>query len=128
MKIEQFEDIEAWQKARDLTKMIYKISSESAFSRDFGLGNQIRKASVSILSNIAEGFERGGNREFLQFLAMARGSCGEVRTQLYVALDQQYISKEEFDLVVGKTIEVSRMISGLMRYLQRSKMRGNKYK
>lgn len=81
-KIERFEDIECWKKARELTKMVYQSSRDGEFSRDFGLCNQIRRASVSILSNIAEGFERDGDREFLQFLALAKGSCGEVRAQL----------------------------------------------
>ncbi len=88
-KIKQFEDIESWKKARRLTKEIYDATSAGKFVRDFGLKDQIRRAAVSILSNIAEGFERGGDKEFLQFLAVAKGSCGELRAQLYVALDQR---------------------------------------
>ena len=80
-----FEDIEAWQRSRALTKSIYKVTSQGTFARDFGLRDQIRKASVSIMSNIAEGFERSGTKEFIQFLATAKGSAGEVRAQLYVA-------------------------------------------
>lgn len=79
-------------------------------------------------TNIAEGFERGGNKEFLQFLAIAKGSCGEVRAQLYVALDQNYIDKICFDEILNKLLEVSRIISGLMKYLQQSEMRGDKFK
>src|SRR6185503_14984057 len=83
-----FEDIEAWQQSRKLTKSIYEITSQGTFARDFVLHDQIRKASVSIMSNIAEGFERSGTKEFIQFLATAKGSAGEVRAQSYVALDQ----------------------------------------
>lgn len=99
---QNFEKIKAWQKARELTREIYAISNHSLFSKDFGLCNQIRKASVSIISNIAEGFERDGTGEFVQFLAMAKGSTGEVKSQLYVALDQGYISKETFDRRVNE--------------------------
>jgi len=83
-----FEDIEAWQKARQLTKRIYEITKKGALAKDYGLKDQIRRASVSIMSNIAEGFERGGNKEFIQFLSTAKGSSGEVRSQLYVIVDQ----------------------------------------
>ena len=85
-RIQRFEDIRSWRKSRELTKQIYVITSQGNFKRDFGLRDQIRKASVSIVSNIAEGFERGGDQELIQFLAVAKGSCGEVRAQLYIAL------------------------------------------
>ncbi len=127
-KIERFEDIESWKIAREVTKLIYAESSKGNFSKDFALVNQIRRASISILSNIAEGFERGGNKEFLQFLAIAKGSCGEVRAQLYVALDQNYIDEKQFAFIVDKLIEINRMISGLIKYLQQSDFKGNKYK
>jgi len=123
-----FEEIEAWQKARLLTSKIYTESNARKFQRNFGLRDQIRRASVAILSNIAEGFERGGNREFLQFLSIAKGSAGEVKSQLYVALDQSYLSKERFDELFHLADEVSQMIGGLMRYLRSSKMKGAKYK
>jgi four helix bundle protein len=97
-------------------------------ARDYGLRDQIRRASVSDLSNIAEGFERGGDKEFCHFLALAKGSCGEVRAQLYVALDQKYISDEQFEVVSQMATEVSQMLSGLMKYLRQSEMRGSKYK
>jgi four helix bundle protein len=84
-----FEEIEAWKKARELTKRIYQISSRGPFSKDFGLRDQARRASVSIMSNIAEGYERGGTKEFLQYLSIAKGSVGELRSHLYVALDQK---------------------------------------
>ena len=95
--IEKFEDIESWKRAREVTKKIYHLSSAGEFSRDFGLKDQIRRSSVSVMSNIAEGFERDGNREFLNFLSIAKGSCGEARSQLYVALDQDFISPADFE-------------------------------
>jgi four helix bundle protein len=127
-KIARFEDIEAWRSARELTKSIYRVSSTGNFARDFGLRDQIRRAAVSIVSNIAEGFEREGDKEFLQFLSMAKGSCGEVRAQLCVALDQDYISEEQFHVISDNAISVSKMISGLMSYLRQSEFRGSKFK
>ena len=127
-KIEKFEDIESWKLAREITKLIYTASSAGNFSKDFALVNQMRRASISILSNIAEGFERGGNKEFLNFLSIAKGSCGEVRAQLYVALDQNYIDEKQFKEISGKLSETGRMISGLMKYLQQSDLRGSKFK
>ncbi|GAG07154.1 unnamed protein product, partial [marine sediment metagenome] len=94
--IERFQDIEAWQKARELTRAVYACSSNGSFAKDFGLRDQIRRAAVSILSNIAEGFERDGSAEFLQFLSIAKGSAAEVEAHLYVALDQQYITEHGF--------------------------------
>ena len=108
--------------------MIYTISNQTGFSKDFGLRDQIRRASVSILSNIAEGFERSGTGEFMQFLAIAKGSAGEVRAQLYVAADQKYISKETFEELLHLTTKISRMISGLMSYLRSAGIKGPKYK
>jgi four helix bundle protein len=127
-EIKRFEDLEAWKIARELTRTIYRLSSAGEFARDFGLRDQIRRASVSVISNIAEGFEREGDKEFLQFLAMAKGSCGEVRAQLYVAFDQLYIDEEQFNAISTKAIEVSQMISGLMKYLRRSEMKGSKFR
>ena len=127
MKITRFEDIESWKKARTLTSEIYKITATGEFVRDFGLKDQIRRASVSILSNIAEGFERGGDKEFLYFLAVAKGSCGEVRAQLYVALDQEYVSREVFDQLSSNATEVGQLLSGFSRYLKGSTLKGNKY-
>jgi four helix bundle protein len=101
--LEQFEELEAWKQARELTKVIYQVSSSEEFARDFGLRDQICRAAVSIISNIAEGFERDGNKEFLQFLSFAKGSCGEVRAQLYVALDQAYVSIGQFQELIEQT-------------------------
>lgn len=125
-KFETFEDIQSWQLARELTRAIYAISNEGTFAKDFGLRDQIRRASVSILSNIAEGFERGSNKEFIQFLYIAKGSSGEVRAQLYVAFDQAYISQLTFEQLSKKTTEISRMISGLISYLNKSSYKGEK--
>ena len=126
--IEKFEDIEAWQKARELTREIYRISNQGSFARDFGLRDQIRRAAVSIMSNIAEGFGRGGNKEFIQFLSTAKGSASEVQAQLYVALDAEYITKEQFQKIYSRTEEKSRMIGGLLRYLRNNDFKGAKYK
>jgi four helix bundle protein len=127
-KITRLEEIESWKKSRELTKSIYRISLRERFFRDFGLRDQIRRAAVSILSNIAEGFERDGDKEFIQFLSLAKASCGELRAQLYVALDQKYISDDEFSALTNSAIEISRMISGLIKYLKQSGMQGRKYR
>ncbi len=123
-----FEEIEAWQSARELTQRIYATSNQGPFAKDYGLRDQIRRASVSIMSNIAEGFERGGTGEFVQFLAMAKGSAGEVRSHLYVALDQGYIDREQFDRLSALATQTARMIGGLMLYLRKSRLKGTKYK
>lgn len=123
-----FEEIEAWQKARDMTKEIYLISNKAPFSRDFGLCNQIRRACVSVMSNIAEGFERSGSKEFAQFLSIAKGSIGEVRSHLYIAFDQSYIDNDTFVRLVALATEISRMINGLINYLKKSNVKGSKYK
>ena len=112
-KIEKFEDLIAWQKARELTKNIYRVSKQGEFNRDYGLRDQIRRAAVSIMSNLAEGFERGGRSEFHQFLVIAKGSCAELRSQLYVALDADYINEETFYKLNALAKETSRVIGGL---------------
>ena len=124
----KFEDITAWQRARELTRQIYELTTNTKFSRDFGLKDQIRRASVSIMSNIAEGFERSGTGEFSQFLATAKGSAGEVRLQLYVALDQQYITGDTFNHLNASVTEISMMVAGLMSYLKKSGLKGTKFK
>ena len=127
-KIERFEDIEAWKKGRELRKGIYELSRNGEFARDFALKDQIRRAAQSVTSNIAEGFERGGNREFIQLLSDAKGSGGEVRDQLYTAIDENYVTQKDFDELHNLSIEVSRMISGFMKYLQQSELCGAKFK
>ena len=126
-EIKRFEDIEAWQRARQLVQAIYEISSLRDFAKDFGLKEQIRRAAVSVMSNIAEGSERGGDKEFLQFLALAKASGGEVRSQLYVALDQNYLNEAQFRSISEQAIQISQLIAGFMRYLQQSDLRGSKY-
>ena len=124
---QRFEDIEAWQKARELTKAIYALSNDGQFARDFGLRDQIRRASVSIMSDIAEGFGRGGNNEFMQFLSTAKGSAPEVQAHLYVALDANHISNEQFQSLYGLAHSTGNMIGGLIRYLAKSDNKGIKY-
>ena len=126
--IRRFEDIEAWKKGRALRKAIYRLTNRGECAKDYALKDQIRRAAISVSSNIAEGFERGGNREFLQFLSNAKGSCGEVRDQLYVALDECYVSEMEFNSLQEACLEVGRLIAGFMHYLRTSEMRGPKYK
>ncbi|MHB8858812.1 MAG: four helix bundle protein [Thermoleophilia bacterium] len=126
--LRKFEDVKAWQKARELNQAIYTCSNSGLFARDFALGNQIRRASVSVMSNIAEGFERGGNSEFIQFLAVAKGSAGEVGAQMYVALDQGYVTQDEFSKIQSLTVETSNLIAGFMAYLSSSTMKGQKYR
>lgn len=118
-KIEKFEDIEAWKKARKLVSTIYDISNKGEFSKNFGLRNQIRSAAVSIMSNIAEGFDRESDREFIQFLVMARASASEVKSQLYVALDCGYIDQSNFDKLYEQATKVISLINGFIRYLKK---------
>ena len=123
-----FEEIEAWQQARTLAKVVYEASGKGAFGRDFALRDQIRRAAVSVMSNIAEGFGRGGAREFVQFLSVARGSASEVSAQLYVALDQGYVSKESFGQLQEQATRTGSVISGLVRYLRTAGLKGSKYR
>lgn len=112
-KIARFEDLIAWQKARGLTRSIYQVTGVGTFARDLGLVRQIQRAAVSIMSNIGEGFERRGRREFHQFLSTAKGSCAEVRAQLYVAFDIGYIEENEFRRLLAQAEEVGRVVGGL---------------
>ena len=117
--IERFEDIKGWQSGRELCKMVYAATGSGLFSRDLALRDQIRRAAVSIVSNIAEGFESQSNRSFVRYLYVAKASCGEVRSQAYVALDQGYVSRKVFDTIYAKATETSRLIAGLIAYLQK---------
>lgn len=126
--IVKFEDSKSWQKARELTRGVYAASREGAFARDFGLRDQIRRAAVSVMSNIAEGFERDGDQEFIQFLSIAKGSCGEVRSHLYVALDEGYVDKRQYGVLMRLAEETSRMLAGFMDYLRNSEKRGRKFR
>jgi len=126
--VARFEDLDVWQKARALVNEVYALTRDGSFGRDFALRDQIRRAAVSVTANIAEGFERGGDREFHQFLAVAKGSCGEVRSHLWSALDQGYVTQVQHGEMRKRAEEVGRMIAGLMRHLRRSPLRGSKYK
>lgn len=114
MKIERFEDIVTWQKAKVFSRDVYKSFNSC---RDFSFKDQIQRASVSIMNNIAEGFERKGNKELMHFLFIAKGSCGEVRSMLYLALELKYISKNVFDELHAASVEISRMLSGFIKAL-----------
>jgi four helix bundle protein len=118
MAIERFEDIEAWQVARDLTCRIYEVAGQGPFNRDFGLRDQIQRAAVSAMANIAEGFDCQGNKAFIQFLGYALRSATEVQSHLYVALDQAYISQEAFDDLYQEAAKAKSIIHGFIRYLR----------
>lgn len=119
-KIEKFEDIEAWQKARELNIEIYKITNNSFISKDFALCNQIRKSSISIMANIAEGYGRRSNKEFKQFLNIAHGSAAEVQSHIYVALDLQYITQKEFSDFHKEIEKISKKLQAFKNYLRKS--------
>ena len=127
-KIERFEDLDVWRKARELCKLIFHLTNKGAFSKDFDLVRQIRRSSGSIMDNIAEGYERDGRKEFIQYLSIAKGSAGEVRSQSYRAFDQNFISKEEFNELYEKANSISKMLSGFINYLKNSELKGIKYK
>jgi four helix bundle protein len=126
--ITKFEEIECWQKARVLAKRIYEITKEPCFARDFGLKDQIRRASVSVMSNIAVGFDRSGTAEFIHFLAIAKGSAAEVKCQLYIAIDQKYIEADHFAELSRLASEIGSMLAGLMKYLRHSGYKGSRFK
>tara|TARA_R110000850_G_scaffold20056_3_gene59985 strand:+ start:218 stop:601 length:384 start_codon:yes stop_codon:yes gene_type:complete len=117
MTIRKFEDIEGWQAARELTKSIYGVAKVGAFAKDFGLRDQITRAAGSSMHNIAEGFDAGSNPEFVRFLRYSQRSCTEVKSQLYVALDQQYISTEQFDGLQALADKTHRKVGGFIKYL-----------
>ncbi|MCK4404125.1 MAG: four helix bundle protein [candidate division Zixibacteria bacterium] len=128
MKVESFEDLVAWKKARELVNKVYAITKKEKFRKDRALVDQIRRAAISVMSNISEGFERGSNTELIQFLYIAKASCGEVRCQLTVAFDQGYIDKEEFEETHNLARKVSGIIGNFINYLRTSKMKGSKFK
>ena len=129
MKITRFEDIEAWQEARKLVKMVYVVTNKNEkFRKDFRLINQFQSAAVSSMSNIAEGFSRKSNKEFIQFLFVSKSSAAEVQSQLYVAFDQEYISQSDFDRIYNQAEKVSKMDSGFIKYLDSQLNRPNKPK
>ena len=119
MAIQKFEDMKVWQDARILTKSIYIVTQKRNFNRDYGLRDQIQRASVSIMSNIAEGYERDNNKEFIKFLGYSKGSVGEVRNLLYVALDQTYVSESEFSTYKEIATNISTQIANFIKYLKK---------
>ena len=127
MKIERFEDLEIWQEARELCKFIRSLTRKPEFSKDFKLVGQINGSSGSIMDNIAEGFDRDGNKEFIQFLSISRGSNAETRSQAYRAIDSAYIDQIELDEVLNRTERLRTKIKSLMIYLKNSERKGNKY-
>ena len=122
-----FEDITAWQAARELARNLHAVTRCGTFARDRSLVDQMTRA-VSIMSNIAEGFERGGRKEFIQYVSIAKGSSGELRSQLYVALDRRHISEAAFTELRNGALQASRLIAGLINYLRNSEVKGVKYK
>ena len=120
MKVNRFEDLDAWKVARDLANLIYTWCRESGLSKDYGFRDQIQRAAVSVMNNIAEGFERGSNKDFAKFLFIARGSVGEVRSMLYLALDRDYITTEQFSKAYNLSVRESQLCWGLIKHLQKN--------
>jgi len=125
--IERFEDLDVWKISIECANLIYEVTSTGTFSQDYILRDQIRRAGVSIFSNIAEGFERDGNKEFAHFLTIAKGSCGEARSQAIFAHQRGYISETEFSTLSDKLIQTNKQISGFRDYLRRTEMKGRKF-
>ncbi|ELR68970.1 S23 ribosomal protein [Fulvivirga imtechensis AK7] len=126
--IERFEDLKIWQESRKLANKIYEILLSNQEIRDFALKDQINRSSGSIMDNIAEGFDRKGNKEFRQFLTVSRGSCSEVKSQLYMAQDRKLISSDQFEELYESCENISKMAHGLMKYLNSSEYKGSKFK
>lgn len=126
--VKTFQDLEVWKKARILTQEVYSVTKKGGFAKDYALRDQLRNACISIMANIAEGFERGGNKEFSQFLSIAKASAGEACSHLCIALDQAYLTKDEFEIMNGMAQEIGRMTKGLMKYLSETNIKGSKYK
>jgi four helix bundle protein len=127
MTFRSYKDINAWKKACKVTRSIYEITSEGPLKRDFGLRDQMRRSAVSVMSNIAEGFGRGGNKEFVLYLGYARGSLRELQSQLHVALDVGYISQSTFNEIYEETSAMSGLVNGLINHLKASSIRGSRY-
>lgn len=126
--INNFEDIIAWQKARELDRIIFTLIQNSLIKSDFALKDQMLRSSGSIMDNIAEGFDRDGNKEFIHSLTISKGSCSELRSQLYRAIDRGYINNNDFDHIKNLSLEVNKIIGGLIKYLAHSTIKGTKFK
>jgi four helix bundle protein len=127
MKFEKFEDLPVWQKARVLCKRVFEVTSEEPFKNDYKFRDQIKASSGSVMDNIAEGFERSGNKEFIQFLYVAKGSCGEVRSQSHRAYDSNYLPEVRYKDMIERTENLSGEIAGFISYLKKSGYKGDKY-
>ncbi len=125
--VKNFEELEIWQLSRVICQDVWDLFEKTSLGKDFELKNQMNRSSGSIMDNIAEGFERNGRREFINFLSYSKGSCGELRSQLYRAFDRKHISKEEFDFLKEKTITESKKIGSFMSYLVKSDNKGSKF-
>ncbi|MNK21334.1 hypothetical protein D3C87_395880 [compost metagenome] len=126
-KIEKFEDLQVWILAREISQAIWLLFENTSLGKDFELKNQMSRSSGSIMDNIAEGFERNGNREFIQFLSISKGSCGELRYQLYRAFDRNHITKEQFEEIASKTDFENKKLGFFISYLNSSEYRGSKF-
>jgi four helix bundle protein len=127
-KIDRFEDLDVWRKARHLSQSVYSKTNEGSFATDYSLKDQINRATGSIMDNIAEGFEREGRKELIQFLSFSKSSAGEVRSQLYRAKDRGHITNPEFESLLNQVEAIGKMLGGFMNYLKRSEIKGLKYK
>ncbi len=126
--VKQFEDLEIWKLSRILCNDINNVANNTELRKDYKLYSQIDGSSASVMDNIAEGFERNGNKEFIQFLSISKASCGETRSQLYRVLDRNYINDDDFNKLKEQTMVLSRTIGGFMNYLKKSDLKGSKYK
>ena len=126
MTVKRFEELIVWQRSKELTKLLYSYTQKGLFQKDFGLKDQMQRATVSVMSNIAEGFGRGGNKEFIQYLFVAKGSLYEVQSLLHVAADQNYIDKSEFQVAYDKANEILRLIVSFIKGMKTSAVKGLK--
>jgi four helix bundle protein len=127
-RTDRFEDLRVWKSARAIATETYQLTKKREISRDFALREQIRRSAISVMANVAEGFEREGDREFIQFLSQAKGSCGELRSHLWLLNDLGYLEPDEFERLCLQAMELSRLISALMKYLRTSSFRGAKFR